>query len=225
MIEIARKIKKARNEKGLSQQELADQLFITKQSISKYENSHALPSKEIMKNLESILDVKLDNTPKSWITNKKQKVTVIVVFSLLFVISVYLAVSMFILSNRYESLQKEYNQVTQSNVLDYSGVSIIYDGIYAVSIYDNTIDLDMTINNPSTFPFQYDSSLVSFHLKFVDEEQIIVRSPSRNQAFIVGSSSTASWDLTFVLEFSQDQEIEWFEIYYGDMFVAKETVN
>ncbi|MBQ0125654.1 MAG: helix-turn-helix transcriptional regulator, partial [Clostridiales bacterium] len=36
-MELGNKIKKARIEKGLSQQELADKLFVTRQTVSRWE--------------------------------------------------------------------------------------------------------------------------------------------------------------------------------------------
>ena len=54
-------IKEARIKKGYSQEELAQKLFVTKQSISKYENNHAKPSQDMLSKIEVLLDIKFSD--------------------------------------------------------------------------------------------------------------------------------------------------------------------
>lgn len=62
---IGKLVKEARVKAGLSQEDLAKKIFVTKQSISKYENGHAEPSLEIKKLLEEVLNIDLTMKAKS----------------------------------------------------------------------------------------------------------------------------------------------------------------
>ena len=225
MKDIANKIKEARNKKGLSQQELADQLFISKQSISKYENSHALPSNDILKKLEHILDVELDANSNSWMINKRQKTIGLIIFTIMILSIVVLSVTTTTLFFRYNALESKYHEITRSNILDYSGVHIIYDGSYEASFDEYLFDINMTITNPSNAPFIFNSDLITIRMKFTSEDEFIERNSISEMESIVSSSSTLRANIRFYVDAPPNRTIEWFEVYYGDMFVAKEYVN
>lgn len=57
MLDIGKNIKKARQKRGLSQEELAHDVGITKSTISKYELGHREPSFEQLKKIAKVLDV------------------------------------------------------------------------------------------------------------------------------------------------------------------------
>lgn len=57
---FAEQLKKLRTEKNLSQDALAEKLYISRQSISKWENGDATPDLENLIKLAEILDVSLD---------------------------------------------------------------------------------------------------------------------------------------------------------------------
>lgn len=59
-IEFSRQLTKLRQAASLSQGQLADQLHVSRQAISKWENGTALPDIEKIVQLASILDVSLD---------------------------------------------------------------------------------------------------------------------------------------------------------------------
>lgn len=42
-------LKDLRNKKGLSQEELADKLFVTRQAVSRWENGNTVPNADTMK--------------------------------------------------------------------------------------------------------------------------------------------------------------------------------
>ncbi len=54
------KIYKARKEKGLSQEELADQLSVSRQSISKWETDNGYPETEKIIKMAKIFNVTID---------------------------------------------------------------------------------------------------------------------------------------------------------------------
>ena len=61
MAEFGEKLKNARTEKGLTQQTLADQLFVTRQAVSRWEGGSRYPDLMTAKKLSDILDTSLDD--------------------------------------------------------------------------------------------------------------------------------------------------------------------
>ena len=49
-----------RTEKGLSQEELAEKLFVTRQAVSRWENGETLPSTEVLKLLSKFFQVSIN---------------------------------------------------------------------------------------------------------------------------------------------------------------------
>ena len=62
---FAEKLKKERKNKGWSQEELAEKLFVSRQSVSKWENSQNYPSIEIIIRLSDIFGVTIDELLRS----------------------------------------------------------------------------------------------------------------------------------------------------------------
>ena len=57
---FGQRIKKLRNDKGLSMQELADKLGVTKSSINMWENSSSIPKNNILISLSKMFNVSID---------------------------------------------------------------------------------------------------------------------------------------------------------------------
>ena len=51
---------KLRENKGLSQQELADKLFVTRQAVSRWERGEVLPSSDMLRRLSELFDVSIN---------------------------------------------------------------------------------------------------------------------------------------------------------------------
>lgn len=60
MIDISRKLKELRIKEGLSQEKLAEQLMVSRQAVSKWENGEALPDMENMVALAKLYNISLD---------------------------------------------------------------------------------------------------------------------------------------------------------------------
>lgn len=60
MNQLAQQIKKLRTGQNLSQDDLAEKLYVTRQSISKYENAEATPDIDKLVQLAEIFGVSLD---------------------------------------------------------------------------------------------------------------------------------------------------------------------
>ena len=53
-------IRRLRTEKGLSQDELAEKLFVTRQAVSRWENGETTPNPETLKRLSRVFDVSIN---------------------------------------------------------------------------------------------------------------------------------------------------------------------
>ncbi|GGH80500.1 transcriptional regulator with XRE-family HTH domain [Pullulanibacillus pueri] len=62
---FAEKLKKERKDKGWSQDELAEKLFVSRQSVSKWENGQNYPSIEILIKLSDLFNVTIDELLRS----------------------------------------------------------------------------------------------------------------------------------------------------------------
>lgn len=60
MLQFSNQLKKLRSERGLSQEDLANQLFLSRQAISKWENGDGNPDLDNLIKLAEIFDVSLD---------------------------------------------------------------------------------------------------------------------------------------------------------------------
>ena len=54
-----------RVEKGLSQSELAEKVFVSRQAVSRWENGETTPNPETLKRLSGIFDVSINTLPGS----------------------------------------------------------------------------------------------------------------------------------------------------------------
>ena len=61
MIEFGEQLRRAREDKGMTQQTLAEQLFVTRQAVSKWERGERYPDLPTTKKISEILDVSLDD--------------------------------------------------------------------------------------------------------------------------------------------------------------------
>ena len=73
-MEIGKQIKKYRNEIGISQDELAEKIFVSRQTISSWENSKSYSDLRSLLLLGSLFDVSLDNLIKGDLEKMKEKV-------------------------------------------------------------------------------------------------------------------------------------------------------
>lgn len=59
-VRVGMKIAVCRKEKGLTQEELSDRLFVTRQAVSKWENGMGIPSTEILVELSRIFCISVE---------------------------------------------------------------------------------------------------------------------------------------------------------------------
>jgi len=61
MVEFGEQLRKAREEKGMTQQSLAEKLYVTRQSVSRWECGDRYPDLLTTKKISQILDISLDD--------------------------------------------------------------------------------------------------------------------------------------------------------------------
>ena len=61
MVEFGEQLRKAREAKGMTQQSLAEQLYVTRQSVSRWECGDRYPDLLTTKKISQILEVSLDD--------------------------------------------------------------------------------------------------------------------------------------------------------------------
>ena len=73
-MEIGSQIKKLRNAVGLSQEELAEKIYVTRQTISNWENEKSYPDIHSLLSLSSLFEISLDQLIKGDIEIMKQEI-------------------------------------------------------------------------------------------------------------------------------------------------------
>ena len=79
-------IKELRIKNNLSQGQLAEKLSVTNQAISKWENGRGLPDIEMLKQLSSIFNVKIDEIIQGEHISKEKKNTPLIILTLIIIL-------------------------------------------------------------------------------------------------------------------------------------------
>lgn len=59
-MEFGEQLRKAREDKGMTQQNLADKIFVTRQSVSRWERGERYPDLLMIKKISGILGISID---------------------------------------------------------------------------------------------------------------------------------------------------------------------
>lgn len=109
------KLKELREKEGLSQQELADKLFVSRSAVAKWENGNGLPSDVNLDSICKFFDIdkkqlKLKKEDFTYSKNKKIRLMILLT-SLLVVDLIFLIVGTVTLVNTYREKQQYYNDI------------------------------------------------------------------------------------------------------------------
>lgn len=74
-MELSKQIKKYRTEANLSQEELADKIYVSRQTISNWENEKNYPDIKSLVLMSEVFQVSLDNLVKGDLERMKKKLT------------------------------------------------------------------------------------------------------------------------------------------------------
>lgn len=94
MADVGRNIKKIRKDKNLTQDELAERLHCTRQTISNYENGKSEPNIELLIEIASVLEVEVTDLIyglKKKEDRRKQKVTAVMILATAIIMLVVIA--------------------------------------------------------------------------------------------------------------------------------------
>ena len=70
---LSEKLRNARTSKGITQDEVAKQLYVSRQTVSRWEQWKTLPNIHVIKKLSEIYDVSIENLTDKTILENKQK--------------------------------------------------------------------------------------------------------------------------------------------------------
>ncbi len=151
------KIKELRISKNLTQQELADELHVTKQAISKWEKGKSVPDIASIELLSSFFGVSVDYLINDSIESAKLETTTVIspkrlnklnivlisILVLMFAVIVALSITVGVLLNKNN----------KSNKVEVNGFEITYlsDETFHINKTDKTICLNFNIYNTTDF--------------------------------------------------------------------------
>ena len=109
------KLKELREKEGLSQQELADKLFVSRSAVAKWENGNGIPSDVNLDSICKFFDIdkkqlKLKKEDFSYSKNKKIRFLILLT-SLLVADLIFLIVGTVTLVNKHREKQQYYNDI------------------------------------------------------------------------------------------------------------------
>jgi transcriptional regulator with XRE-family HTH domain len=219
MKKIGEIIKEARINKNLSQEELAQIIFVTKQSISKYENNKSIPGKEILKSIEDVLDINLiDDGNSSHVIIRKP------VFHLILTITVIVLAFLSFISIHFYSEFRTYKDMVQDNYLNYNEIQISYLGIYSISISQNKIKIEINVHNSSdSNSYQLSSSLITINKLDVSSIKYFAIDTTNGMPMTTVSISPNSdyhGYLTIIFPENYIENLDSIKLYYSGQFVA-----
>ena len=146
-MDLGNKILKLRKEKGYSQEDLAEKLDVTRQTISNWELGSTQPNPEQLKGLSKILNVSidelLDNDIKGVIVEKVSNteklagiiIKILKVFGILIILYVVL---MFVALIAFMTFRKESTESVDNNATSATLNCSIKDQDYTITIGDDT---------------------------------------------------------------------------------------
>ena len=161
-------LKQYRKEKNLTQEALAEKLYVTKQAVSKWENDRGLPDIETYKDLSRLLDVSVDTLlgleEKDTQKKTNSKVLVVIILSMVLLVGIVIAILAIInkpKEDEYETLKQALIEKTEEelgvtissvkeyNYIDYSdwiiaGNSMLPRNIYYFIFENEVIAIDYT---------------------------------------------------------------------------------
>lgn len=148
---LGEKIKQARANKNYSQEQLANLIFVTKQSISKYEHNQAKPSKETLEAIQKVLEVDFTEVVDTPLKNKNGTFQKIMIASLIIINIITLSIIL------VQGIQlNQYNQAFENKTATFHGLEVTYiDHTYERLVarlyirlhFRNTTNQTITVNS------------------------------------------------------------------------------
>ena len=160
MSKFSQSIKKHRNANNLTQLQLAQKLFVTKQAVSKWETGRGYPDTSSLPSIANILDISIDDLlGEDMVYSKKSYLKVILLSTIITVLFASIIITSVI------SLKRKYNVIQEINEIeDLINYDLPNQGIFVTSnfedwmIYGNTLP----VASMSYIIFTNDNKIQSF---------------------------------------------------------------
>lgn len=188
-------IKEKRIEKNLTQKELADMLYITDRAVSKWERGKSLPDISILKKLNEILDIDINqlltiesNKSNHYKDKSKKIIYLIVIFIIMMLLMLFLIIKKDDFSDNY-SCKKELNLM-----FSYNNRNVYYNCLSDVfvekvelreKVIDTNFNLENFINNLDVFTVEEDGSIM---YSFDNYKILSCNMVNGNSDIIIGNS-------------------------------------
>ena len=219
---LGEKIKQARLSKNYSQEQLANLIFVTKQSISKYENNLAKPSPETLKAMEQFLEVDFS---ESLDTNvMKQRKPLFKLLLIVLIVTNILTLSIAI----YQGIKiNHYNDIFENRTIDFNGLEVTYiDNSYDRSTA--TLSLRLHFRNISDYNLFADHMMVSIHNANLTNfyfSETKFNGPWHSTYELIPNNSKTLWMNIGIALDNPDSTNNQLILFYGDQMVTKFNVK
>lgn len=156
------KVKDLRKEKNLTQDELAQHLNISRQSISKWENGNSYPTKLMINKLAEFFDIQVSdllNNEETMLISIDNSTSIgdvkkrfVMLLSILFIILIGLLLFVWIFNNRINLIEQTQNEVVEIDpLLGY----IVLDQIGLAAYDRNDEDTIYALIDSGLYPYEY----------------------------------------------------------------------
>jgi transcriptional regulator with XRE-family HTH domain len=220
-------IRKARIKKGYSQEKLAENLYISKQSVSKYENNLTIPSEDIKNKLEELLGIKLLDTKEILsISNNRLKLIFSTVVAILFIGIVALSINLINVNKAYSESVLEYQQLLVSyqelndqGTLDYYGIYITYTDNYSVT--SDYFIIDLVVHNSTDSQYLLNAELFTIYdlysgnNRFLGENIFISKGIVSNETYVC----RLRFDIAMLNEYLNQSN--YIDVFYAQQFITR----
>ncbi len=150
MNEVAKNLKKIRMSSGMTQEELAEKMFVTRQTISNWENGKSQPDVQTLTSLSNVLDVEVTELiygRKRAYTRFQKKYIITAAISLLVIIAVII-LELTLYPNLLRQLQIFFTGSFELALYDFivKPIGFLALGIFVLSVFSLWVDTRLEKN-------------------------------------------------------------------------------
>lgn len=184
-MKLSEKLRKLRKEKGLSQEEFANQINVSRQSVSKWENEEAKPDvdkiKEIVKKFNINYDYLLNdefevkeittNIPDNHYTKSKHKVVLKIIF-IIFLLYLLICIYKFIAFYRFYSIANSFSEENYWMIQNFEMSSNELSTINITKVGNKILQKSYSLEN-SEMITDKNGNIIPYEISFTDIDKKI----------------------------------------------------
>lgn len=150
-IKFSERIKKYRNDNNLTQTDLANILFVSKQAVSKWENDRSMPDVSLYSKLSELLGISIDEMLGNEKKHKNKIIVFISVFiSLIFAIAIIISSFKLIEKNKLineieTNLNVKVPKIEEYDIIKYNDWLVYNNSFYPAEIYYLVFSKEMIV--------------------------------------------------------------------------------